>query len=125
MAKALEDQVFPQLEERPAAAKDDIRFEPTQRRVRVMFAGVAIADSRKDMLMLENRRLAVYYFPVTDVRTDLFVPTTYSSNHPGKGDASFVPVQVGERVAEQAAWRYLHPERRDHKDYVVFHWVKM
>jgi len=52
MAKALEDQVFPQLEERPAAAKDDIRFEPTQRRVRVMFAGVAIADSRKVMLML-------------------------------------------------------------------------
>src|SRR5947208_2467672 len=99
MAKALEDQVFPQLEERPAAAKDDTRFEPTQRRVRVMFAGVAIADSRKVMLMLENRRLAIYYFPVTDVRTDLFVPTTYSSNHPGKGDASFFSVKVGERVA--------------------------
>ena len=125
MAKALEDQVFPQLEERPAAAKDDTRFEPTQRRVRVMFAGVAIADSRKVMLMLENRRLAVYYFPVTDVRTDLFVPTTYSSNHPGKGDASFFSVKVGERVAEKAAWRYLQPERSDLKDYVAFYWDKM
>src|SRR5947209_18290107 len=125
MAKALEDQVFPQLEERPAAAKDDIRFEPTQRRVRVMFAGVAIADSRKVMLMLENRRLAVYYFPVTDVRTDLFVPTTYSSNHPGKGDASFFSVKVGERLAEKAAWRYLQPEGSDLKDYVEFYWDKM
>src|SRR5436190_2995691 len=125
MAKALEDQFFPQLEERPAAAKDYIRFEPTQRRVRVMFAGVAIADSRKVMLMLENRRLAVYYFPVTDVRTDLFVPTTYSSNHPGKGDASFFSVKVGERVAEKAAWRYLQPDRGDLKDYVAFYWDKM
>src|SRR5437764_3511336 len=125
MAKALEDQVFPQLEERAAAAKDDIRFEPTQRRVRVMVDGVAIADSRKVMLMLENRRLAVYYFPVTDVRTDLFVPTTYSSNHPGKGDASFFSVKVGERVAEKAAWRYLQPERSDLKDYVAFYWDKM
>src|SRR3989442_8534649 len=89
MAKALEDQVFPQLEERPGAAKDDIRFEPSQRRVRVMFGGVAIADSRKVMLMLENRRLAVDYFPVTDVHTDLFLPTPHSRNHPGKDDATF------------------------------------
>src|SRR5207248_9943568 len=99
MAKALEDQVFPQLEERPAAAKDDIRFEPTQRRVREMFAGVAIADSRKVMLMLEYRRLVVYYFPVTDVRTDLFVLTTYSGNYPGTGDASFFSFKAVERVA--------------------------
>jgi uncharacterized protein (DUF427 family) len=125
MAKALEDQVFPQLEERPATATGDIRFEPSQRRVRVMFAGVSIADSRKVILMLENRRLAVYYFPVTDVRTDLFVPTTYSSNHPGKGDASFFSVKVGERVAEKAAWRYLQPERGHLKDYVAFYWDKM
>src|SRR5438876_9579690 len=125
MTKALEDQVFQQLEERPRPVPDDMRFEPSRRRVRVMFGGVTIADSRKVMLMLENRRLAVYYFPVTDVRTDLIVPTTYSSNHPGKGDASFFSVKVGERVAEKAAWRYLQPERSDLKDYVAFYWDKM
>src|SRR6058998_2820868 len=100
MAKALEDQVFQQLEERPRPAEDAIRFEPSPRRVRVMFAGLTIADSRKVMLMLENRRLAIYYFPVNDVRTDLFVPTSYRSQHAGKGEASFYDVKVGEKVAD-------------------------
>src|SRR5437773_11733618 len=107
MAKALEDQVFPQLEERPAAAKDDIRFEPTQRRVRVMFAGVAIADSREVMLMLENRRLAVYYFPAKDVRVDLLVSTSYRSQPSGKGEASFYDAKAGDKGAGKAAGRSL------------------
>src|SRR5437773_6447258 len=125
MTKALEDQVFQQLEERPRPAGDDIRFEPIQRRVRAMLAGVTIADSRKVMLMLGKRRLAVYYFPVNDVRIDLFVPTRFSSSHPGKGEASFFSVKVGERIAETAAWRYLQPERGDLKDYVAFYWHLM
>src|SRR5438046_5765806 len=113
MAKALEDKLFEHLAERPRPADDDIRFEPIQRRVRVMFGGVTIADSRKVMLMLENRRLAVYYFPVNDVRIDLLVPTRFSSSHPGKGEASFFSVKVGESMTETAAWRYLQPERGD------------
>ena len=125
MAKALEDQVFQQLEARPGSADDDIRLEPTQRRVRVMFGGVTIADSRNVMLMLENRRLAVYYFPAKDVRRDLLVPTSYRSQHPGKGEASFYDVKVGEKVADTAAWRYLAPERTDLRDYVAFYWMKM
>ena len=105
MAKALEDQVFQQLEARPGSADDDIRLEPTQRRVRVMFGGVTIADSRNVMLMLEHRRLAVYYFPAKDVRLDLLVPTSYRSPHSGKGEASFYDVKVGENAADSAAWR--------------------
>src|ERR1700687_121321 len=123
MAKALEDKVIEQLERRPGG--DGILFEPSQRRVRVLFGGIAVADSRAVMLMLENKRLAIYYFPVKDVRLDLFVPTTYTSNHPGKGLASFYSVKVGDRVAEKAAWRYLQPERPDLKDYVAFYWDKM
>ena len=125
MAKALEDQVFQQLEARPGPADDNIRLEPTTRRVRVMFGGVTIADSRKVMLMLENRRLAVYYFPVKDVRLDLLVPTSYRSQHTGKGEASFYDVKVGEKVADTAAWRYLAPKRTDLRDYVAFYWMKM
>ena len=123
MAKALEDQVIEHLDRRPAG--DGIVFEPTPRRVRVLLGGVTVADSRAVRLMLENRRLAVYYFPLKDVRLDLFVPTTYTSNHPGKGQATFFSVKVGERVAEKAAWRYLEPERADLKEYVAFYWDKM
>jgi uncharacterized protein (DUF427 family) len=122
MAKALEDRVIEQVT-RPVA--DEMVFEPTQRRVRVMFGGVTIADSRGVRLMLEKRRLAVYYFPVKDVRIDLFVPTSYRHPHAGKGEASFYSVKVGKRVAEKAAWRYLEPERPELKDYVAFYWDKM
>ena len=121
MAKALEDRVIEQVE-RPTGA---FLFEPVQRRVRVMLGGVTIADSKTVMLLLENRRLAIYYFPASDVRLDLFVPTDFQSPHPGKGEASFYSVKVGERIAEKAAWRYLQPERRDLKDVVAFYWDKM
>ena len=124
MAKALEDRVVENLGQRPVA-DDGILFEPTQRRVRVMFGGVTVADSRAVMLMLEQKRLAVYYFPAKDVREDLFVPTSFTSSHAGRGEASFYSVKVGDRIAEKAAWRYLQPERADLKDYVAFYWDKM
>src|SRR5260370_41784918 len=124
MAKALEDRVVENLGERPVA-NDDIVFVPTARRVRVMLGGATIADSRAVMLMLEKKRLAIYYFTVNDVRLDLFLPTSFTSSHAGKRDASFYSVQVGDRVAGKAAWRYLQPERPDLKDYVAFYWDKM
>src|SRR6266567_1881284 len=124
MAKALEDRVIENVEPRPVAG-DDIVLVPTDRRVRVMYGGATIADSRAVMLMLEKRRLAVYYFPTKDVRVDLLQPTSYTSPHPGKGLASFYSVKVGDRLVEKAAWRYLQPERPDLKDYVAFYWDKM
>ncbi len=124
MAKALEDRVIENVEPRPVAG-DDIVLVPTDRRVRVMYGGATIADSRAVMLMLEKRRLAIYYFPTKDVRVDLLQPTSYTSPHPGKGLASFYSVKVGDRLVEKAAWRYLQPERPDLKDYVAFYWDKM
>lgn len=124
MAKALEDQVFQQLDDRRPVG-DDILFEPSRRRVRVMFGGVTVADSANVMLMLEKRRLAIYYFPANDVRLDLFVPTQFKSRHTGKGEAVFYSVKVADRIAEKAAWRYLESERADLKDYVAFYWDKM
>src|SRR6266851_328170 len=48
--------------------------EPSPRRVRAYFNGVAVADSRAVMLAFEPRRLPVYWFPVADVRMDLVIP---------------------------------------------------
>src|SRR6266852_7802441 len=124
MATALEARIVENLGQRPVAA-DDIVVMPTGRRVRVLFGGTTIADSRAVVLILEKKRLAIYYFPVKDVRLDLLQPTSYKSSHSGKGEASFYYVKVGDRVAEKAAWRYLQPERPDLKDYVAFYWDKM
>jgi len=122
MAKALEDRVIEQVE-RPVG--DALRLEPSKRRVRVMFGGVTVADSRRVVLVLEKRRMAAYYFPVSDVRVDLFAATDFKSHHEGKGEATFYSIKVGDRVAEKAAWRYLQPERSDLEDYVAFYWDKM
>src|ERR1700680_1292233 len=108
MAKALEDRIIDQVE-RPAG--DGILFEPSGRRVRVMFGGVTIADSRNVMLMLENKRLAIYYFPVKDVRLDLFVPTSYKRPESGKGEASFYSVKIDDRVVEKVGCGLVQAER--------------
>src|SRR5437868_195207 len=124
MAKALEDRVLTQLDDRRPIS-DDLEVEPTQRRVRTLFAGTTVADSRSVILMIEKRRLPVYYFPIKDVREELLIPTNYKSMHAGKGEATFFSVKVGDRLAEKAAWRYLTPERAELKDYVAFYWDKM
>src|ERR1700730_10476758 len=99
MAKALEDRIVENVGQRPNAA-DDIVFVPTDRRVRVMFAGTTIADSRAVMLMLEKKRLAIYYFPAKDVRMDLLQPTNYKSSNAVLIAGSIYQVTVGDRLAE-------------------------
>lgn len=124
MAQALEDRTLTGFDDhRPL--NDEIHVEPSQRRVRVMFGGTTIADSRSVLLMIERKRMAIYYFPLSDVREDLLIPIGYSSRHAGKGEATFYSVKVGDRVAEKAAWRYLQPERDDLRDQVAFYWDKM
>jgi uncharacterized protein (DUF427 family) len=103
------------------------RFEPSPRRVRAVFANVTIADSRRVMLLHESKHLPSYYFPAEDIRTDLLLPTERRTHSPMMGEASYWSVQVGDRVAENAAWRYESPlpDGPDIKDYMAFYWNLM
>jgi uncharacterized protein (DUF427 family) len=123
MAKQSVEDVVLVEDQRPIGG--ELRFEPTQRRLRVMFGGITIADSRDARLMIETRRLPVYYFPAKDVRLDLLESTEFKSQHAGKGEAHFYSVKVNDRVAQKAAWRYPQPERADLEDYLAFYWDKM
>ena len=53
-----------------------VRMEPTPQRIRAVVDGVAVADSRRVLIMHESRHVPVYYFPMDDVRMDLMEPTT-------------------------------------------------
>ncbi|MDP8958166.1 MAG: DUF427 domain-containing protein [Actinomycetota bacterium] len=102
-------------------------IEHSPKRVRVVFGGEVVADSRGVQLMHETSHPPVYYFPIGDVRMDLLEPSDKSSTCPWKGEARYWSVRVGERVAEDAAWNYSEPVEGcpDISGLVAFYWHKM
>ncbi len=58
------------------------RWEDSRRRVRVVFAEVTIAESKRVMRLHEFGRLPVYYFPMEEVRIDLLEATDHQTCSP-------------------------------------------
>jgi uncharacterized protein (DUF427 family) len=102
-------------------------FEDSPRRVRVVFNGGVVADSRRVKLMHEAGLLPVYYFPQEDVRMEWLEESDHTTHCPFKGDASYWSVRVGDEVSENAAWGY--PEPIDPcppiAGYLAFYWHRM
>jgi uncharacterized protein (DUF427 family) len=102
-------------------------FEDSPRRVRVMFGGQTVADSKRVKLMHEKGLLPLYYFPEEDVRMDLLEEGEHTTHCPFKGDASYWSVRVGDKVAENAVWGYPDPidSAPQLGGYLAFYWRKM
>src|ERR1051326_8155313 len=101
---------------RPQPGEENLRkgahrvdVEPTPRRVRVVFNGQTIADSKRAVLLRESNLLPVYYFPPEDVRGEFLEATEQHTRCPYKGEASYWTIKVGDKVAENAMWGYLDP----------------
>src|SRR4051794_16749193 len=88
------------------APSPTLRFhlEPSPRRVRVIFGGETIAESDHVLLLLEHRRLPVFYFPLQDVRAATLERTDHTTESDFKGVATYWAVRAGDRLAENAAW---------------------
>ena len=104
-----------------------IDFEPSPRRVRVLFAGETIVDARQPMLLHESHHIPVYYFNQADMRMDLLSPTSHTTHCTFKGDAAYWTLRVGAKVAENAVWGYPDPydEVAEIKDHVALYWDQM
>jgi uncharacterized protein (DUF427 family) len=104
-----------------------IWFEDSPRRMRGLFNGETVVDSRHPKLLHEHGILPLHYFPEDEVRTDLLEPTDHSTHCPWKGDASYWSVRVGDRVAENAVWSYPHPVEGAPPlaGYLAFYWDRM
>lgn len=77
---------------------DHVRYwEPWPRRMRAMLNGETILDSRRGVIFYETGELAVYYFPVEDVRQDLLVPSELESTSQEAGRWS---LRVGDRFVK-------------------------
>ena len=104
-----------------------IEYETSPKRVRVVFNGETVADSTHVLLLHETFLPPVYYFPRTDVRTDLMQASDHGSHCPFKGDAAYWTLKVGDKTAENAVWGYPEPiaSAAGIKDYMAFYWNKM
>ena len=104
-----------------------VKAERNPRWVRVRFNGVTVADSKSVVTLHERGHLPVYYFPASDVRQDLLIPSETSTYCPYKGQASYWNIRVGERIAENAVWSYPEtlPESRAIEGHFAFYWDKV
>jgi len=119
------------LSRRPATANyrmegpaHQLFFEDFPRRVRAIFNGEVILDTRRGKLLHETGLLPQLYVPRQDVLLNLLEATDHSTHCPFKGDASYWSIRSAERIAENAAWAYPEPleDTLWLRDYVAFYW---
>jgi uncharacterized protein (DUF427 family) len=99
------------------------RVEVVSKHIRVVFAGLDIADTRDARRVLETSHPPVYYIPKRDVRMECLAEASGSSLCEWKGSAVYYDVVVGDRVAVRAAWGYPDPAPAfsDIKDCIAFY----
>lgn len=85
------------------------RAELSNRRIRVVFGGVTIAETRRAVRVLETSHPPSYYIPSEDICMEYLVPSNRRTFCEYKGQARYYTVVVGERRAEDAAWFYPDP----------------
>jgi uncharacterized protein (DUF427 family) len=98
-----------------------------ERRIKVVFGGVALACTTRAWRVLETSHPPVYYVPPEDIKTEHLQPSDGASFCEWKGRARYYDVVTDERSETRAAWYYPDPvpAYRDLKDYVAFYPSKM
>jgi len=103
------------------------RVEPVDKRIRVEFGGIILADSVRVYRVLETSSPPGYYLPPDDVRMEYFERTGRSTFCEWKGTARYWSIKVGERDADNAAWSYPEPDAGFEviRDYVALYAGRM
>ena len=127
MPQALEDLTIVAGADRPRLATSGVYIEPSPRRVRAFFNGQPIADSKRAMLVFDNKRLPVYYFPTQDVRMDLLRPTDFSAGAGESAEVARWMLEAGGRTVDNVGWSYRSPDAKHAplKDHIAFYWNKL
>ena len=86
-----------------------ITIEHNPRRVRVVFNGCVVANSRRALTMREANLPLVHYIPREDAVMSLFTRTSRITYCPYKGEAAYFSLHVEGRASENAVWTYEMP----------------
>ncbi|MGA1263584.1 MAG: DUF427 domain-containing protein [Prochlorothrix sp.] len=84
-------------------------WQPTPKRLQVVFNGVTIADTTNGKRVLETSHPPTYYLPPEDIQAQYFEATPYQTRCEWKGRCRYFNLRVGDRLLEQAAWQYIDP----------------
>lgn len=86
-----------------------ITIEPATDRVRISYGDRVIVDTDRALVLREAAYPAVVYVPLDEVDTEVLEPSTHRTYCPYKGDATYFTLRDGDRIAEDAVWRYERP----------------
>ncbi|MGD2101310.1 MAG: DUF427 domain-containing protein [Acidimicrobiia bacterium] len=100
-----------------------VRVESGAKRVRTMLGGRIVADTTHPLLVWEVPYYPTYYFPSSDVATDLLVDTGETRKSPSRGESTQYVVKVD--GAEGKAYSYQDPEISELADHYAFVWGSM
>ncbi|MEO8513418.1 MAG: DUF427 domain-containing protein [Ignavibacteria bacterium] len=102
-------------------------IEEFHKRIKVIFNGIIIADTRKAMRVLETSHPPVYYIPPEDIKMELLASADNHSFCEWKGTANYYHLNVGDKQVRYACWYYPEPVNnfKQLKNYVAFYAQKM
>jgi uncharacterized protein (DUF427 family) len=98
-----------------------IRIEPGTKRVRVYVGGELVADTTQPVLVWEVPYYPTYYFPVSDVRTELLQLEDGVGHSPSRGDGCRFSV----KGRPHAALRYADSPIEELRELIRFDWKSM
>jgi uncharacterized protein (DUF427 family) len=81
----------------------------SSRTVRVELDGVVLAESHSPRILFETGLPPRYYLPITDLRTDLLVPSSTQTHCPYKGTATYWSLKLGDQTLDDYVWIYREP----------------
>ncbi|MFV1989505.1 MAG: DUF427 domain-containing protein [Acidimicrobiales bacterium] len=102
-----------------------IRIETGPKRTRTYVSGIPVADTISPLLVWEHRFYPQYYFPRTDVNTELLVSNAVTKSIPNLGVAEYFDVVVGTRTIPNAAWAFPESDITELRDAIRFEWDAM
>lgn len=99
------------------------RLETVRARLRVIFNGRAVADTKAAYRVLETSHPPVYYIPPDDIDRQYLRAASGTSWCEFKGAAKYWSLEVEGRRAENAAWSYPAPAPAfaDIAEYLAFY----
>jgi uncharacterized protein (DUF427 family) len=86
-----------------------ITITPADLHVEVRIEGEKVAETDHPVVLEETGLPTRYYLPRADVRMDLLRPTTFKTECPFKGQASYWTFQHGDAIHDGIVWCYETP----------------